>query len=612
MRPPTLRSLNDARTLFRKRIEAHGGRLIDTAGDSILAEFPSAVEAVDCANEIQHELAKRNHQLAEHRRMAFRIGVNLGDVIEQEDGTIYGDGVNVAARLQQLAEPGGVCISGTAFDHVEGKLPLQFKFIGEQRVKNIAKPVRAYRLMGTLGSSNAVPAKLPRRKLILIALALTVVAALTVVLLLANGTLPLKRTIDPPAALQSDPILEVPTGPAVAVLAFENMSGDPNQEYFAEGIAEEVISGLSRFSNLRVLARNSTFQYKGRATDVRKIGRDLAADYVIEGSVRKATNNVRVTVQMLDAASGSHVWAETYERALSPENLFAVQDDIVSQIVTRIGDIHGAVTRTHVQKLRRKNPTALADYECVLLFYEYNRFLTPDKHANVKACLVRTVERNPVYAEAWASLAYAYADQYWAEYEGPLDPLERAYEAARHAVELDPISPSSHFALSNVYFFRNDLESFFNEAEKALELNPNNTEILAALSLRFSLADRRERGLALMRKAIALNPAHPGWYWNALIYHHYQGREYAKALEFARRVDMPGFWWSRVWLAVTYAQVGQSDNARLEIAEALKLNPGFKNDPYKYLRQWFKSEQSVRHMVDGLRKAGLAIHEESR
>jgi adenylate cyclase len=273
----TLRALNEFRDLFRKRIEAHGGRLIDTAGDSVLAEFPSAVEAVDCAVEIQRELGKRNAQLADHRRMQFRIGINLGDVIEQKDGTIYGDGVNVAARLQTLAEPAGICISGTAFDQVEGKLPLQFKFIGEQQVKNIAKPVRVYLVQSEMRNSATAST------------------------------------------------LAMPTGPSIAVLPLTNMSGDPKEDYFSDGLTEDIITALSRFKQLFVIARNSTFKYKGRAVDVREISKDLGVQYVLEGSVRRSGERIRVTAQLIEAGSAAHVWAETFDRKL--EDVFAVQDE---------------------------------------------------------------------------------------------------------------------------------------------------------------------------------------------------------------------------------------------------------------------------------------------
>ncbi|HKQ25777.1 MAG TPA: adenylate/guanylate cyclase domain-containing protein [Burkholderiales bacterium] len=601
----TLRSLNDARSLFRERIEAHGGRVVDTAGDSVLAEFPSAVEAVHCAVEIQHELAKRNAQLTEHRRMQFRIGINLGDVIEQEDRTIYGDGVNVAARLQALAEPGGICVSGTTFDHVEGKLSLKFKLIGDQQVKNIAKPVRVYRVLFDATPQKPVRAGNSKRRTIVVAIAAVLVLSLGIAWKAYNP-------VTERSAQLNDPLLAMPSGPAIAVLAFENMSGDPRQDFFGDGIAEEIISGLSRFPNLRVLARNSTFQYKGKAIDVREVGRQLGASYVVEGSVRKAADTVRVTAQLLDASSGAHVWSETFERELTTKKLFEVQDDIVSQVVTRIGDVHGAVNQANIEKLRTKNVASLADYDCVLLAYEYQRFLTPDKHANAKTCLARTVERNPDYADAWANLAYAYVDQYWAEYEGPSDPLVRAHDAARRAVDLDPKSQIARYALANVYFFENDVDGFFVEAERALALNPNNTEVIAALGVRFTYAEKRERGLALIKKAIALNPLHPGWYLMPVVFHHYRNQDYETALEFARRIDMPQFWYTHYFLSAVYGELGQSERAQAAMNDLLKLNPAFKTRPLQYIRMWYKSEEAVQHFAEGFRKAGLEIPAEAR
>jgi len=605
----TIETLNAYRQVIRERVERHGGRVVDSPGDALLAEFSSPVEAVDCAQEVQGELARRNEQLPEHRRMRFRIGINLGDVIVQ-DGALYGDGVNIAARLETLADAGGLCISGTVFDQVEGKLPLQFQFIGEQQVKNIAKPVRAYRVAGEACTTDAKAATTSwaRRKPFLIGLGsiIVIVVAVLVGIAVKQGN----RAPTSKVTSSQDPVLSVPSGPAIAVLPFQNMSGDPKQEFFADGIAEEIISGLSRFSNLRVLARNSTFQYKGKAVDIRQIGHELGATYVIEGSVRKAADTVRVTVQLLTASNGAHVWTETYERALNPENLFAVQDDIVSQVVARVGDIHGAVNQADIQNLRTRSAASLDDYECVLLTYEYQRFLTPDKHANVKACLTHTVEHNPDYADAWANLAYTYVDQYWGEYEGPPDPLERAYRAARRALELNPTSQIAHFALANVYFFQNDLDAFFVEADKALALNPNNTEMLASLGVRFTYAERRERGLALIAKATALNPSHPGWYWFPVAFDRYRKGEYPAALDYARRVDMPGFWYSHLWLAATYGALGERDHGQAALKAVDAINPAFRAHPLKYLRMWFKSEEAVQQFADGLRKAGLVIPDE--
>ena len=284
----TMDTLNAYRAIFRQHIADHDGRVVDTAGDSVLAVFGSVVEAVESAVEVQAQIAVSNADLAEPRRMLFRIGINLGDVIEQDDGSLYGDGVNVAARLESLAEPGGICLSESAHMQAEGKVESAFEDIGEHEVKNIAKPVRAYRVAG----GDAAPAA-------------------------------------------AEPALGIPDKPSIAVLPFTNMSGDAEQDYFSDGITEDLITELSRFRELFVIARNTTFTYKGKAVNVEQVGRDLGVRYVLEGSIRKAGNRVRITAQLIDAKTGGHVWAERYDRVL--EDIFELQDEITRQMVGTLG-----------------------------------------------------------------------------------------------------------------------------------------------------------------------------------------------------------------------------------------------------------------------------------
>ena len=538
----TLRSLNDARSLFRERIQAHGGRLIDTAGDSVLAEFPSAVEAVDCANGIQHELAKRNSQLAEHRRMQFRIGINLGDVIEQEDGTIYGDGVNVAARLQQLAEPGGICISGTAFDQVEGKLPLQFKFIGEQQVKNIAKPVRAYRVPMDAPAIKFRSGRTARRRNLALG-----VAAVIAVMVAVGSVWKTQKPAGDQTAPSNDPALAMPTGPAIAVLPFTNMSGDPKQDFFADGITEQLITELSRFRNLYVIARNSTFTYKGRAVDIRQVGRELNARYVVEGSVQRRGDEVRVNVQLLDANTGAHLWAESYERSLKNAKVFGVQDDITERVVSAIGDTHGAIFQSTFEQSAGKGTTSLGAYECVLHSYAYWRVITPVEHLKVRDCLERAVKLDPRYAEAWASLARMYVEEYSQGFNSRPDPLGRAISAAQRAVELDPRSQLAYMNLAVVHFFRHEIDAFNVAANRAIALNPNSADTLAWAGIYFTYANQgdpshRARGVAMMRKAIAVSPAYPTWYHIPIAWDYYYNGHYEQALSEVRKVNMPGYY----------------------------------------------------------------------
>jgi adenylate cyclase len=598
----TLRALNESRTLFRKRIEAHSGRLIDTAGDSVLAEFPSAVEAVDCAVEIQHELAKRNAQMAEHRRMQFRIGINLGDVIAQEDGTIYGDGVNVAARLQQLAEPGGICISGTAFDQVEGKLPLQFKFIGEQQVKNIAKPVRVYRVR-TETSTDTWPGRHLLRQQARLALFGTV----ALILLVVAGVLTLQvMRSDPPT---EDPVLALPKGPSTAVLPFANLSGDPKEEYFADGITEEIITQLTRFRELFVLARNTTFQYKGQAVDVKKLGRELGVRYVLEGSVRKAPGRIRVTAQLIDTLSGAHLWAETYERPLTATSVFGVQDEIIERVVATSAEPFGAISRAGIKEAQSKRTDNLTVYDCVLRAREYMSEPTPVLHLQARDCLERATVVDPNYSDAWAWLAIMYRDEsvFGFNPRSTSDPLGRALEAARRAVVLDRTSAMAHYSLACAYFFRHELEQFAAEAEQTLTLNPNNALVLADFASLLGYLGHLDRSMAMTRKAMALNPHHPTWYYATVFNYHYHKSEYEEALAAALRWNQPEFYWNQVHLAQAYAQLGRTQEARRAVAELLKLYPDFPSKARHEYGLWNCTKEMTEHELEGLRKAGLEI-----
>ena len=602
----TLRSLNDARSLFRERIQAHGGRLIDTAGDSILAEFPSAVEAVDCAVKIQHELAKRNAQLAEHRRMIFRIGINLGDVIEQQDGTIYGDGVNVAARLQALADPGGVCISGTAFDQVEGKLPLQFKFIGEQQVKNIAKPVRAYRARGE-GSTETRSVWLlrrPRARLVLF-------LAAALIFLGIGGALTW-QAMRPNMPIE-DPVLALPKGPSIAVLPFANLSGDSTQDYFADGITEEIITQLTRFRELFVLARNTTLRYKGQAVDIKKVGRELGARYMVEGSVRKAGGRIRVTAQLLDASSGTHLWAETFDQPLTATNLLSVQDEITSQVVSRIAGIHGVLSRARFKESTGTRTENLAAYDCLLQAYQDTVRSDPRVHFQARKCLEQATTADPSFVEGWAWLALMYLDEYLFGMNPRQEPpLDRALQCAQRAVVLDPASQMANFALARTYYHRRELEKFVTHAEQALDLNPNNTMVLVWLGLNFTQSGQLDRGAALTRKAMKLNPHYPTYYYLPLFNAHFLKGEYERALAEILKWNQPNYFWPLANQAAVYGHLGRREEAQAVVASLLKIYPDFPRKARWEYGIWFPIDSDTERFVDGLRKAGLEIPQEER
>src|SRR5579859_1961507 len=342
----TVTMLDVCRTVFRDKIQSHRGRVVDMAGDSVLAVFEAATEAVRTAFEIQAVLAERNKALPEARRMRFRIGVNLGEVIERTDGTVYGDGVNVAARLESIGEPGSFCISGTVFDQIEGKLPLGFSYLGEQPVKNIPRPVRVYAF------SDDVPAGEQRA-------------------------------------------FAMPSGPAMAVLPFANLGGDSAGDYFADGVTEDIITELARFRELHVLARNTTFQYKGQAVDVHAVGRKLGVHYMLEGSVRKAGNRVRINAQLIDVATGAHCWAERFDREIA--DIFAVQDQITGKIVGAIaGSGSGVIQSEWRSASQRKRPTDLTAYDLVLRASGIV-WSTPEAFPKVKELLEQAIALDPTY-----------------------------------------------------------------------------------------------------------------------------------------------------------------------------------------------------------------------
>ena len=601
----TLRSLNDARGLFRVRIEAHGGRLIDTAGDSILAEFPSAVEAVDCADEIQHELAKRNHQLAEHRRMQFRIGINLGDVIGQKDGTIYGDGVNVSARLQALAEPGGICISGTAFDQVEGKLPLQFKFIGEQQVKNIAKPVRAYRVLLDAPAGRPRQAQGSKRRGAIIAAGV----AIAVILILGVLWNVQNRTKEHSSRLE-DPALAMPSSSSIAVLPFTNMGGDPKEDYFSDGLTEDIITRLSHFRELFVIARNSTSRFKAKAVDVQQVGRELGVRYVLEGSVRRTADRMRVTAQLIDATTGGHVWAQTYDEPL--RDVFTVQDEVTMRIVGSLGiNIRDA----EKQRVLRKSPEDLNAYDLVLRAGQLWAEASPTEHLQFRNLMERAVQLDPGYARAQAMLAFAYLDEFrWKYNPHPARPnaLKSALERAELAARLDPSDAYTHYALGKISYYTKELDRAENEFGKAFELNPSFADAKADWGIRLAVMGRPRDGVALTREAMRLNPLHPGWYHFTLAADAMQQGEFARAVAESESIGLPQLFWTQVWLCTSYAYAGRMNEARAAAEKLLRLHPDIENDWGSQTSMHSWSPKFTALVTEGLRKAGMNLAVEKR
>jgi adenylate cyclase len=415
-------------------------------------------------------------------------------------------------------------------------------------------------------------------------------------------------TSEPTAKTSSeeDPLLALPTGPVVAVLPFENLSRDPDQEYFSDGLTDDIITALSRFKDLFVIARNSTFRYKGQAVDVRQVNRQLGARYVLEGSVQRAGETLRVTAQLLDAKDGTHLWAETYDRELSASSIFTVQDEITERVVGTIASVHGVISRARVAEVKAKPTDSLDAYECALRANAYWRDnAIPAEHEKVRDALERAVKSDPAYADAWAWLAIIYVDEYRHNYNPRPDPLDRALEAARRAVAADPTSQGAHNALAAVYFYRRDLDAFFTETERVIALNPNDATFLAAIGEMLHYV-RDERGIALLLRAMKLDPFHPTWFHLPVAIHHLGRGELEEALAAARKVDMPGFAPPQMLLAVIYAELGRPNEARSTVEGLLRLRPDFTiEEAMDVMRKSNFSEGDVRRTAAALRKAGL-------
>jgi len=397
-----------------------------------------------------------------------------------------------------------------------------------------------------------------------------------------------------------------PVRPVIAVLPFDNMSGDPEQGYFSDGITEDIITGLSLFPDILVIARNSTFQYKGKAVDVRRVGKELGATYVVEGSVRRSGDRIRVTAQLLDATDGSHLWAETYDRDLSASDIFNLQDEIRGRVVATIADNYGILIQPRSEAATTKRTESLDAYECVLRAMKYLADVLPESHKESRACLERAVEIDPDYAEAWAWLSFVYMGEYQWGYNARPDPLDRALAAAKRAVELNPRSQTAHWGLETMHFLRHELDQFYVAAEKTVSLNPNNSGPLGAFGNWMAFAGNWERGFEWTDMAIALNPVHPSWYYFAHVYPHYLQGNYEAALEDAHKINMPGFYWYHIVLAASSAQMGQKDLAAQAVEDLLTAYPGFTLRTLRdELRIWNFRDEHIEPLVDGLRMAGL-------
>jgi adenylate cyclase len=608
----TILTLTEYRDVFANHIQTHEGHVVDTAGDSVLATFDSVVEAVEAAVEIQRDLGGRNEALPDHRRMHFRIGVNLGDIIIRGDGTAYGDGVNVAARLEGLAVAGGIMISQTAYDHVDGRLDVGLADAGAHEVKNFAKPVRAWRVLldgaeSVKGAASQPPAKSLRRRKIVAGLIAGLAALIGLTVWGVSIRVDAPQMVKADGTPTDDTVLAMPTGPAIAVLPFENISGDPSQDYFATGLTENLIINLSLFDMFLVIARNSTVKYAGLSMDVREIGRELGARYVIEGSVSRTDDTVRVSVKLLDALDGTNLWAETFDRDATASNLFTIQDEISARVAATIGDAWGVVARTTIAASQTKAPEHLTTVECSLRVVAYYDAISPDKHLEIRDCARRATTLEPSSTLAWVTLAWITMDEHRFGLNSEPDSLSRAEQMFRKAIALDPTDQASRHGLAELYLAQGDVDSFVAEGRRAIELNPNNANVLAGIGNWMLMAGIFDPGLDYVEKSISLNPGHPSWLYFGITLYQYSEKDYEGALESTRRIEWREFPRTQMYFAAIYGQLDRLEEAQAAVEQLLELDPNYIENHWDELRKDSVPEEVIEAFAEGLRKAGLAV-----
>ena len=531
----TIRTLTAYREVMATLIGQHRGRVVDSPGDNLLAEFVSVVDAVQCAVEIQQELKKRNADLPISRKMEFRIGINLGEVVVEAE-KIYGDGVNLAARLEGLADAGGICVSGIVYDQVENKLNflnLGYEYLGEQTVKNIAKPVPVYRVHlepgamapAVKGKSEATPPRPP-----------------------------------------------LPDKPSIAVLPFANLSGDPEQEYFSDGITEDLITDLSKLSGLFVISRNSAFLYKGRVVSPEQVSQELGVRHVLEGSVRKAGNRVRISAQLIDTTTGYHLWAERYDREL--QDIFAVQDEVTQKIVAAL---QVKLTEGEQKRLRRPPTDNLDAYEYFLRGLEYYWHRTREANAQARQMFERAIELDPNFATAHAWLSRTCVVDWMFQWNEDPQILEHASALAQRAAVLDDSLPVAHQTLAYVFLLRNQFEQAIVEAERAVTLDPNDADACVTLGEILSCAGRPQEALGLVEKAMRLDPHYPSSYLYALGQAYYLTGRYEETIIVLKRLltRNPDHLHAHFFLAISYSEIGRTEEARAELAACKDLGPTY-------------------------------------
>jgi adenylate cyclase len=599
----TIKSINAYRKSISTLVEQHRGRVVDSPGDNVLAEFSSVVDSVKCAVEIQKELSERNAELPENRRMLFRIGVNLGDVVE-EDHRIYGDGVNIAARLESLAEAGGICISRTAYGQIKNKLTLGYEYLGEHSVKNISEPVHVYKVLMDADAAGKV---IGEKRFLGRFSRKTAMAAIIILVIVAGGLIgwniylqQLKKV--EPASMEKM-AFALPDKPSIAVLPFKNLSGDPKQDYFSDGLTDQISSTLSRLRTLFVISSSSTSTYKGKPVKIQKVAEDLGVKYVLEGSVQRSADRIRITAQLIDATTGHQIWSQRYDR--EQKDIFAIQDDITLAITKalRIDLMSGEQARNW----QKNSTTNLEAWEKYLQGDDHLFRLTKEDNATAQRLFEEVIVLDPEYADAYNLLGWTYFwDARFGWVDSRAESFKMAYKYAQKALELNDTLDTAHLLIGSVYFLKGQHEKAMAEVERAIALNPNGATNYSSLAGMVGCSGKWDESVQLAKKAIRLHPFAPAFYY------HFLGRAYfmtgqldesitafKKALEVS-----PNYLPAHAFLAACYSSIDRHAEAAAEADEVRRINPKFNLESYAKTLP-YKNKADIEHYIAALRKAGL-------
>ncbi len=595
----TIRTLTAYRELMSTLIQKHKGRVVDSPGDNLLAEFGSVVDAVRCAVEIQEELKVRNDELPENRRMEFRIGINLGDVVAEGE-RIYGDGVNIAARVEGLADGGGICISGTVYDSIKNKLSLSYKPMGEHTVKNIKEPIRVYRMrIGPEAEVKDEKSPIPewrRKKVLAVAL-----AALVVIIGAAIWNL-----YSRPPAIESDSneriAYPLPDKPSIAVLPFDNLSGDPEQGYFSDGLSEEIINALVRWPSVVVIPKSSSFIYKDKTVDVKQVGREMGVRYVLEGSVRRQGNKVRISANLIDVATPKHLFSERYEREM--KDIFAIQDEITMGVLTAM---RVSLSGTGVPSLRGKGTKSIEAYLKILQAENIFQAVNQNTQARARRLAEEAIALDPEYARAYVMVAATIGNEVLlGVYKDRSEALKRAMALAEKAVQLDDEEESAHRCLGFLAMLNKDYKKAVAETRRAVELAPNS--VMAQILLGYALysVGRTEEAIPILQKAASSSPIILPRAFSHLGVALRKAGRLEEAVEVCRKLIQikPNYIFPHLTLAAAFAEMGKMEEARVEVREVLRIRPNYTVELVPRSFPW-KDQDELDRLADFLRKAGL-------